>query len=341
MTNTREHIAASYRRWGALEARGRSEVYEQACELIAEDDNLLRFLAALPAPKRQPNLLFAAVQFLFGPPSTPDLLRVLVINHSDQIAKTMYERTTQTNLPARCATLLPALARLDGPLALLEVGAAAGLCLIPERYEYLFLDEPQLSSQSRRGPSRVRPVGTAGSPVPRLTCCTSPTTPRPQQALNIVWRAGLDLNPLTVTDPDARAWLDALVWPGEDHLRDQLHLALDVASADPPRVARGNLLHDLPDLAAEAPPDATLVVFHSAVLAYVPDAADREHFAAVLDTLRRGRRLVWLANEAPTRIPRLPEAVADQYPPGEFLLCQDGVPIARTDPHGARITWLE
>ena len=47
---------------------------------------------------------------------------------------------------------------------------------------------------------------------------------------------------------------------------------MDVARRDPPRVVQGDLLKDLPDHARQAPPDATLVVFHSAVLAYVADA---------------------------------------------------------------------
>ncbi len=38
-------------------------------------------------------------------------------------------KRTQTNEPGRCAVLLPLLAALPQPLALLEVGASAGLCL--------------------------------------------------------------------------------------------------------------------------------------------------------------------------------------------------------------------
>jgi hypothetical protein len=39
----------------------------------------------------------------------------------------------------------------------------------------------------------------------------------------------------------------------------------------PPAVHCGDLLEDLPGLAAQAPPRATLVVYHSAVLAYVDE----------------------------------------------------------------------
>jgi hypothetical protein len=43
----------------------------------------------------------------------------------------MLARRTQTNEAARCATLLPTLAALPQPLALIEVGASAGLEWLP------------------------------------------------------------------------------------------------------------------------------------------------------------------------------------------------------------------
>ena len=69
------------------------------------------------------------------------------------------------------------------------------------------------------------------------------------------------------------------MWPGEEYRIPLLRAAIEVARADPPRVVAGDLRTDLPALAAEAPRDATLVVFHTAVLMYVRDAADREAFA--------------------------------------------------------------
>jgi Uncharacterized protein conserved in bacteria (DUF2332) len=126
----------NYRRFAAREARGRSALYEQLAGGVVDDPELLAFLAGLPQEKRQPNLLLAAVRYLAGVQPGYDAFRAVVLDRRDEVAATMLVRHTQTNEPARCATLLPALASLRQPLALLEVGASAGLCLLPDRYSY-------------------------------------------------------------------------------------------------------------------------------------------------------------------------------------------------------------
>ena len=59
----------------------------------------------------------------------------------------------QTNEAGRCAVLLPVLAALPQPLALLEVGASAGLCLYPDRYAYRYGDH---GDRLRRTGPRLR-----------------------------------------------------------------------------------------------------------------------------------------------------------------------------------------
>jgi hypothetical protein len=147
----------------------------------------------------------------------------------------------------------------------------------------------------------------------------------------IAWRAGLDLDPVDVGDPEQTAWLEALVWPGEGDRLAVLRAALDVARADPPRVVQGDLRTDLPALAAQAPSDATLVVFHTAVLAYVP----RDGRAAFREAVR-ATRATWIAGEAPRLLDLDPEPV----PPSLFVIARDGAPVAWADAHGASLTWL-
>jgi hypothetical protein len=131
-----KRIADRYATFAADEARGSSEIYERLAQAVADSTDVLEFLATLPAERRQPNLFLAAVRHLFGVPNSERQLFEIVRRNHEPIRKLMLSRTTQTNEPARCATLLPVLARLPQPLALLEVGASAGLCLLPDRYGY-------------------------------------------------------------------------------------------------------------------------------------------------------------------------------------------------------------
>ena len=303
---------------GELQVRGISPSYERICLGVAADDELIARLDTLPRPKRQPNLLLASVRFLDGPTSSYGEFRSFVFDEWDALAAAMSQRRTQTNEPARCATLLPVLAALPQPLALLEIGASAGLCLYPDRYAYRYNARPQ--------------VGT--SPVV-FDCAVTGPAPLPAVLPNVAWRAGLDLNPLDVRSPDDRRWLEALVWPEQRTRFDTLHSALELAAADPPRIVRGDLTHDTAALAGQAPAAATLVVFHSAVLAYLDDAG-RAAFAGQLRDIAATRPVVWLANEAPGVVVDI-EAPAGPVP---FVLSRDGVPIAFTGPHGQSLDWM-
>jgi hypothetical protein len=230
----------------------------------------------------------------------------------------MRARRTQTNEPARCATLLPALAQLPPPLALIEAGASAGLTLLFDRYSYDY------------GGHRI--AGT--DPLaPTLHCQPRGPVPLPARVPEISWRAGLDLNPLDVTRDDDVRWLSCLVWPGEGDREQRLAVAVAAARRDPPVVHRGDLLTDLPALAAQAPTGATLVVYHSAVLAYLAPA-DRRRFAETVRELPA----VWLSNEGPGVVPALPVPPHQGAP---FVLARDGrTPIALTDSHGTWLHWL-
>jgi len=178
------------------EARGRSPAYESLAASVAGDDQVLGFLAALPSAKRQPNLLFAAARYLLGAPPDIAALRTLVRRGGAELAQLMLARRTQTNEPARCATLLPALARLPGPLALIEVGASAGLTLLFDRYSYDYGGHHLI----------------AGSDVdaPTLRCAVGGPVPLPAGVPPIAWRAGLDLirwmSPATTTFAGCPAW---------------------------------------------------------------------------------------------------------------------------------------
>lgn len=321
-------VAENYRRFARHEAHARSPLYEQLTLGVAEDREVLGFLEELPPGKRQPNLLLASVRYLAGVPADYPALREVVLGRRDEVAATMRARRTQTNEPARCATLLPAMAALDGPLALLEVGASAGLCLLPDRYGYHYrcVDGEDVHLEG----------------APLLTCEVRGPAPLPTRPPEVVWRAGIDLEPLDVADPDHVRWLACLLWPGESGRAERLEAAVALARADPPRVVGGDLVDDLRAVADQAPPDATLGVFHSAVLAYVPSERRAAFAEAVHDV-----GAVWLASEAATvlaDLPHPPPADLPEPPPGPTpsLLVRDGDrPLAWVDGHGTWLQWLD
>ena len=319
----RARLSAAYRRFAEDEARGKSPLYEALSRGIAEDDDILDFLLTLPRPKRQPNLLLAAVRHFCGTPGGVNALRERVLDCSDALRVLMLERSTQTNEPGRCAALLPILAGLPQPLALLEVGASAGLCLLPDCYGYDY------------GGHVLKPDD-CGPETPVFPCHASSATPIPQNLPRIVWRAGLDVDPVDLSDTNQVAWLEALVWPEQTDRLARLRAAIKIAAVEKPRLVKGDLRHDLTRLAAEMPTDATRVIFHTAVLAYVNSREERAEFARTAPTLCD----VWLSNEAPQVFPEIAACAPTPAPRGHFLLAKNGNPLAWVDPHGASLDWL-
>jgi hypothetical protein len=316
-----QRIANRYAAFAVDEARGASAIYEKLALDIAASPELLAFIASLPADRQQPNLFLAAVRYLCGVPRDADGLIGQVRQYGTRIRELMLSRTTQTNEPGRCSVLLPLLAQLPQPLALIEVGASAGLCLIPDRYGYDY------------GVKRIEPLQAEG---PVFPCSVKGAMPLPARAPRIVWRLGLDLSPIDLSSADAVKWLETLVWPDQPERLARLRAATSVARSDPPRVVRGDLLTELEPLIAAAPKHTTLVVFHTAVLAYVVRQAQRDHFA---ETVRRAGA-VWISNETPRTFPHLATSAAPAPARGHFLLMLNGRPVAWTAPHGQSIDWF-
>lgn len=317
-----------YERFSAVEAAGSSPAYERLAAAVAADDEVLGTLEQAPPTGAHPTLLFGALRWHGVDVGDAAAALTWVREHPDDVLDVLRTRRTQTNEVARCATLLPALAEVAGrvrqPLALVEIGASAGLTLLYDRWAYRWT-----------GPGvdvRVTPHGAALT----LTCAVAGDVPLPVAVPAIAWRAGLDVDPVDVRDPDARRWLSCLVWPEHTDRAERLAAALDAAAADPPRVVRGDLLDDLPALLDEVPRGCVPVVVHSAALVYV----EPDRRAAVVDLLAR-RGVHRLGAEGAEVLP----AVTDRLPPGtdtdhRFVVSLDDRPLALAHPHGRSLAWL-
>jgi hypothetical protein len=316
--------ADRYRRFGSHEARGESPCLEEWSAGVAADPELIARLDELPGPKRQPNLLFAAARFTGIPAGSYASFRAAVLGSWPRVRAVILARRTQTNEVNRCAVLLPLLAALPQPLALLEVGASAGLNLHPDRFSY-----------SYGGLAHLDPPGGAGAAL--LSCAVAGPVPIPAALPQVAWRAVIDLSPLDVTDPEDVRWLQTLVWPEQDDRRERLAAAIDVARGDPPYLVTGDMNDKVSDLAAQAPADATLVVFHSAALTYL-DPAGRARFIATVTGLPGS----WIAFEDPGVIP-FPDGSLPPSPDSsrsQDILALDGRPVAYGAPHGQSLHWF-
>ena len=306
----------------ATYAAGDSPCFEEWARGVAEDEEVLAWLGTLPALKRQPNLVFAAARWHGAPaPASYDALRAVLVEQEPAVRATVMERATQTNEAGRLATLVPVLGLVEGPLSLIEVGASAGLCLFPDRYDYSWPPAGDL-----RG---------SGGPV--LTAEATGPLPVPTAHPLVAWRGGVDLNPLDVSDADAMAWLENLVWPEQDERRERLRAAVAVARREPPDLRRGDLFDHLPMLLDEASLHGTPVVFHSAVIAYLEEP-DRRRFHDLMTGLVAEGRCRWISNEGRRVLPGVTGSL--EVPSGRFVTALDGVPVAWSHGHGHAIDWL-
>jgi hypothetical protein len=325
-------LAQRFEEFAASAARDGAPLYAHLCRGIAGRRDLLALAGTSPPDQRRPNLLLAAVHFLLlkgaphplarhyptvralrnepvvGPDGVGDLgagaagddpfalFADFCHRYRAEVTDLLGARATQTNEVGRCAFLLPGLATAwrasRRPLALLDLGASAGLNLLFDRYRYDY-----------------RPGGPVGDPTSAVVLeCEVRAGALPAPVLPpVVHRAGLDLRPLDPVVEDDGLWLLACQWP--DHLPrfERLHRALATARAMPdrPRLSRGDMVDDLPALVGSAPPGAAVCIFHSWVAAYLTETRQRA-LTATVERLGRQRPLWWLFGEEPDGVAGLP-----------------------------------
>lgn len=317
-------VRERYARFARNEAPGRSAVYEEWARGVAGDAGVQEVLARIPAAHRQPPLVFAVTRMLGAPLAGFAQWREFVLSHADAVVAECAARSIQTNEPLRLAPLLPVLSEIDGPIALLEIGASGGLCLYPDRYSYRFVDE--------RGAKRLAldPPGGASGVV--LTSEVRGRMPRMRMP-EVVWRAGIDLAPLDARNSNDRAWLRGLVWPGETGREERISAALDIVAADPPLTVRGDAVDCIAGVAASAPEGATLVITTPGVLVHLPRPARQSLIEAV-----RALPARWITIDAPgLHDAWQPPVSADDWP--GFVVALDGRVRAAADPLGRWWEW--
>lgn len=358
-----DELARRFREWAEVDGPGYAPMYMQLAYAAAEDPSTLEILATAPPGQRRPVMFFAAIHDLLlrgfdhelarwypdldG--SIPDrdpgpVLLDFCAQHRDELIDVVATHRVQTNEVGRAAALLPALrvaqGALGGPVALVEIGASAGLNLLFDRFGYRY--------SSRAGTDIV--AGDPDSPVHlRAALVGNLVPPVGKDMPDVPERVGIDLQPVDVTDPEAARWLRACVFAEQIERRARLDAALELAATARPRVVEGDAVEVLPQVVADLPDGLPVCLWHSWTLTYFPRER-RAHFADAVAKIATEREVVWLSFEAPDTAPGVPRppTESDAAPPrrqatvvGMARMRSEGPvgrALARSHPH---VTWLE
>ncbi len=285
-----------------------SPLYAHLSVRIANDPDILVLVAKADRTTTITNLFFGAVQFLllsgvqhplrdFYPnlaPSPRPLSKVypyfrdFCLSHANEIQELVTTRRVQTNEVRRCAALLPAFkllsTRVEGkPLAIVEIGSSAGLHLLWDKYSYDYGEGKQVGDTT----SSVQIISAfkGGTHHPLLD---TPST--------IVYRVGLDINPIDVYDESATLWLRALIWPEHSDRIQLLEQALKIARRYSSTLVAGDASVVLPHVLAQVPQNSVLCVFHSYTLNQMPKEV-REHILKHIAEHAKQRNLYRISQE--------------------------------------------
>lgn len=259
--------------WGR---RSFQAYYERPLLLLAS----LRFDALRDGPSHP---LWSALAS--DTPDTADVRRASILEafRDDRLGlwTTLGTRRVQTNETSRAVVWLwPALLagcdNAERPLAIVDIGASAGLNLVADQLPRVWRDSTEVAL---------------------------PTVQRP----NVVARLGLEPRPLDIRRDDDVRWLHACLWPGEIDRRSRLDAAVRAMltahkSTSAPSVERSNASTAAARITAlerTLPSDCVILAYQTLVVGYLPAeeaSAYRDSMQALVESLPRGR-IAWLEME--------------------------------------------
>jgi hypothetical protein len=290
--------AEVYRRFGEVDAAG--TLYEAVAVALSGSAEALRAIETVPARKRQPALILAALHDLALAGRAPGLAAAYAAadgtaaataaidtlrRGTEAVAGIAARRRTRTMGPTAHAALHPLVAEAArrvgaGTIGLVDVG---GFNLHVDRVGITYDGGRTLGDPA----SPVQVTASArGGPVP--------ATPIPE----VVARIAVDPDPLDLTDPDDARWLRACLPP--ERVTD---LDAELALATPATLLAGDPVEMLPEAVARVPAGALPVVTTTWALSRHPPGA-RLRFLQHLATA--GRPVAWVSVEGVGVAPAVP-----------------------------------
>jgi hypothetical protein len=299
-------LAKEFLRYAERDYRGgSSHLYEALSYFVAGDVELLEI--ASHGQSAIPNLFFGAVHYLLmrskkeslaeyypslhKPTKTGDdlfpLLRSFCIRHREQLIEIISSKIVQTNEVSRCAYLYPAFAFVsnmvgDAPLAMIDVGASAGLHLLWDLYGYDY----GIGIYGRPASSVRIKCELRGNSKPALF----ESVPRVQS------RFGIDLQLISPDKNDDVMWLDALIWPEHESRRELFHKAIDMLKQERTSITfvEGDVADVLPNVLARVPAGEIPCVYQTHIWRQLPEAA-KAKLITTLENVGRERKVFFVS----------------------------------------------
>lgn len=315
-------------------------LYAAICRGLAQDESAALMLAARPGQRRPVIVLAALHDLVLARPGVaaarwfpsvvgrdrtgegdpwPDV-RASLVEHADHLRSVIAERATQTNEVRRAvyvgALLAAACADVpDRPVALVEIGASAGLLLGVDRYRvevhsahgpHVWGDPSApvvVRGELRGDPGRLvvagaeRAVddGAGGLDGGRVGIPDLPS---------ITTRVGIDLSPVALDDARELRWLQACIWPDVPGRVERFRSAVDLLRGRPPTMVQGDAVEALPEVLADLDPAAHAVVLSSWAVTYVERSRRDDLTAALAARAEAGAAaLSWISAEPAGGVP--------------------------------------
>jgi len=274
----------------AAQCEGRSQLYVELLRAWAEDPVAAELVGPDPAWDAPLRLVGGLHYLVLGGEARWD---DPLAEHREFLREFVTTQGVQTNEVQRSWVLLPLLLRIAQRTGaqtfdLVELGPAAGLNLLWDRYRYRYE-----AGEWGREDALLSFGGDERRPVPAELLGLEP---------EVRGRIGIDRSPIDVTTEDGARLLRSFVWAGQEERMRRLDQAIEAVRAHPPELVRGDYVDELPEVLAAQPRDALTVVFQTASFGYIGDEG-RARVRAVLEAAGEDRPLAFIS----TGKPRAPE----------------------------------
>jgi len=353
-------LAQVYQRFAEADRSDASPLYRRVALALSESGEALRAIEAVPARRRNPTMILAALHDLALAGRAPALAAAYaeadayadayayadgaagaaidtLLRMTDAVADIAVRRTVRSDETGRHAVLYPAIteaARRAGAKAvgLIDIGCSAGLNLNVDRVGIAYGNGPSLGDPS--------------SPV-QVCARIAQARPVPARAIpEVVARVGVDLDPTDVTDADSARWLRACLPPDQPERIARLDAEMTLAATAPPLLLSGDAAELLPDAIARVPANALPVVTTTWALSrFSPET--RRRFLGRLEQAADGRAVAWVSAEGVGVAPTIP-TLGDRPASGHSIIglalfgssAQPAEAIGRCWSRGSVLAWL-